>query len=180
MKKKKKVQSLPKGFEIVSSVCQYVCIMYVPALCTHRYEYSSKAFECYHYCQKHSKIPNFNFESNIENIFTIPQQSEANSFGRSMASNNWKACVSNILNHQKRFSILQTCPSKSVKPNFPFTLEERWICNDKESLHRMKRKNSPFCVFLLLSTFLGTFLVIFSFRHSQPSLWVPGCVIMIK
>ena len=83
-------------------------------------------------------------------------------------------------NHQKRFSILQTCPSISVKPNFPFTLEERWICNDKESLHRMKRKNSPFCVFLLLSTFLGTFLVIFSFRHSKPSLWVPGCVIMIK
>ena len=100
-RRRKKVQSLPKGFEIVSSVCQYVCIMYVPALCTHRYEYSSKAFECYHYCQKHSKIPNFNFESNIENIFTIPQQSEANSFGWSMASNNWKACVSNILNHQK-------------------------------------------------------------------------------
>ena len=70
-------------------------------------------------------------------------------------------------------SILQTCPSKSVKPNFPFTLEERWICNDKEKI-------ALFVYFFFWALFWVPFLVIFSFRHSKPSLWVPGCVIMIK
>ena len=78
------IQDAPKIHICIIYMTTYfydIYIVYVPAaLCRHRYEYSSKAFECYH-CQKHSKIPNLNFESNIENIFTIPQQGEPNSFG---------------------------------------------------------------------------------------------------
>ena len=38
----------------------------------------------------------------LSQILKTFSQSEANSFGWSMASNNWKACASNILKHRKK------------------------------------------------------------------------------